>query len=148
MLKVKEITLQDREHTFTFVIKEMPVTQLESWITRALLVATSAGVKLPGGGTPGLASAGELLAEKGLGLISTLGALDYDRVKPLLDEMLGCCYRKIDKVQERCTPETVDGYIQDVTTLFKLRVEAFKLNLGFLQGELEKLSGSPESTNT
>lgn len=142
--KTVEITLEDRGNPLTFIIKEMPATKLESWIIRALLLIGGSGYgDIPEGAD--LKKAGEYLAEKGIGV---LGALDYEKAKPLLDELLGCCSRRIDKHEERCTPENVDGYIEDAMTLFKLKVEAAKLNLGFLRAEVEKLSGFRSGENT
>lgn len=130
-----ELTLEDRGKQLQFVVKEMPATKLEAWIIRALLLIAGAGIEVPGGSD--LRRAGEFLANKGVG---ALGTLNYEKASPLLDDLLGCCYRKLDRVEERCTPDSVDGYIEDVTTLFKLRMEAAKLNLGFLKAEVEKLS--------
>ena len=142
----KEITvdIQDRDNTWTFRIKEMPATKLESWMTRAaLLLAGSGSAALPQ--ETGLKEAWDALAEKGLDLgtlLSALGQADYDKAKPLLDELLTCCSRVLGSVEERCTPETVDGYIEDVATLVKLRWEAAKLNLSFLAEGLGNLSAS------
>ena len=137
-----EITIEDRGNPLHFIIEEMPATKLEAWIIRALLLIAGAGIEVPDGAD--LRKAGAFLADKGIG---ALGSLDFEKARPLLDELLGCCFRKIDKVKERCTPDTVDGYIEDVTTLFKLRMEAAKLNLGFLKAEVEKLSDSREQPN-
>jgi hypothetical protein len=132
-----EIQLEDRDKTLNFVIKEMPATQLESWITRAVLLLAGSGLSgMPGG--MNIQKAGEYLSEKGLGVLSTLS---YEKAAPLLDELLACCYRKVGDHLERCTPGSVDGYIEDVATLFKLRAEAIKLNLGFLLAETGPLSG-------
>ncbi|MDR2947125.1 MAG: hypothetical protein LBV79_10315 [Candidatus Adiutrix sp.] len=139
-----EIKIEDRENTFDFVIEEMSATKLESWIVRALLLLAASGHDgVPAGAD--IQKAGKLLAEKGLSL---LGTLDYAQAQPLLDEMLGCCYRKIGGLKERCTPEVVDGYVEDVTTLVKLRMEAAKLNLGFLLAEDGPLSDFRRSPNT
>lgn len=141
----KEITIdiQDRDQRLTFRIREMPATKLESWIIRALLLAAGSGAQVPDGAD--IRAAGAFLAEKGL---SALGNIDFEKARPLLDELLGCCSRLVENVEERCTAQSVDAYIQDVATLFKLRMEAIKLNLGFLGPEAERLSGYPEKPNT
>ena len=72
--------------------------------------------------------------------------MDYAKAKPLLDEMLGCCYRVIDRMEERVTPETADAYISDMSTLFKLRLEAFKVNFSFFGNGSP--SASPEKPST
>jgi hypothetical protein len=137
------ITIQDRDQELTFKIREMPATKLESWIIRALLLVAGSGAQVPDGSD--IKAAGAFLAEKGL---NALGNIDFEKARPLLDELLGCCSRVIERIEERCTPETVDAYILDVKTLFTLRMEAIKLNLGFLGPEAARLSGSPEEPST
>jgi len=141
----KEITIdiQDRDQTLTFRVREMPATKLESWIIRALVLVAGSGARVPGGAD--IKAAGAFLAEKGL---AALGNVDFEKAKPLLDELLGCCSRVIERMEERCTPESVDAYILDVATLFRLRMEALKLNLGFLGPEVERLSGSHAKPST
>lgn len=137
------ITIEDRGQPLTFKIREMSAIRLESWIIRALLIIAGSGTQVPEGSD--IRAAGAFLAEKGLGAFSNI---DFDKAQPLLDELLGCCSRVVEKVEERCTPQSVDNYIMDVTTLFKLRMEAIKLNLGFLGPEVERLSGSQEKTSS
>lgn len=141
----KEITvdIQDRDQLLTFKIKEMPATKLESWIIRALLLVAGSGAQVPDGSD--IKAAGAFLAEKGL---AALGNIDFEKARPLLDELLGCCSRVVEKVEERCTADSVDAYIFDVKTLFTLRMEAIKLNLGFFVPEAERLSGSPEKPSS
>ena len=66
-------------------------------------------------------------------LFSALEKLDYTKVKELSDILLGCCYRVVGKMEEKCTPETVDGYIEDFRTLLTLKKEAFSLSFDFFQ---------------
>ena len=135
MRNEKIIELEDRGNKLTFKIREMSATQLEDWTMRAVLVLAGAGSDIPASG--GVEGIGKYLAEHGL---AAIGAVDYAKAKPLLDEMLGCCSRVIDKMEERVTPETADAYIEDMSTLFKLRLEAFKVNFSFFG------SGSPSSS--
>ena len=122
----KIIDIEDRGKKLTFKVREMSATQLEDWTMRAVLVLAGAGSDIPASG--GVEGIGKYLAEHGL---AAIGNVDYAKAKPLLDEMLGCCSRVIDKVEERVTPETADAYIEDMGTLFKLRLEAFKVNFSF-----------------
>lgn len=137
------ITIQDRDQELTFKIREMPATKLESWIIRALLLVAGSGAQVPDGSD--IKAAGAFLAEKGL---TALGNIDFEKAQPLLDDLLGCCSVTIDRLEKRLTPDIVDDHILDVTTLFKLRMEAIKLNLGFLGPEVERLSGSPVKPNS
>lgn len=146
MRKEIMLTLEDRGKTLTFKIREMPATQLESWIFRTLLVLTGNGMDLPAQGDIG--SVARYLLEHGL---RGLGGVDYEQARPLLDELLGCCFRVISGArggaEQQVTPATADGYIEDVTTLLTLRLEALKLNLGFFAAAVPSFSPqAPERT--
>ena len=141
MRQSKIIDIEDRGKKLTFKVTEMSATQLEDWTMRAVLVLAGAGSDIPANG--GVEGIGKYLAEHGL---AAIGAVDYAKAKPLLDEMLGCCSRIIDKMEERVTPETADAYIEDMATLFKLRLEAFKTNFAFFGHGGQ--SASPEKPST
>ena len=141
MRNEKTIELEDRGNKLTFKIREMSATQLEDWTMRAVLVLAGAGSDIPAGG--GVEGIGKYLAEHGL---AAIGNVDYAKAKPLLDEMLGCCYRVIDRMEERVTPETADAYIGDMTTLFKLRMEALKMNFSFFGSGSSSVSPEKGST--
>ena len=135
MRQEKRITMEDRGGKLEFVVREMSATQLEDWTMRAVLVLAGAGSDIPANG--GVEGIGKYLAEHGL---AAIGNVDYQKAKPLLDEMLACCSRVVDKMEEKVTPETADTYIMDMSTLFKLRLEAFKVNFSFFG------NGSPSAT--
>ena len=135
MRQEKHITIEDRGGKLDFVIREMSATQLEDWTMRAVLVLAGAGSDIPANG--GVEGISKTLAEHGL---AAIGAVDYAKAKPLLDEMLACCSRVVDKMEEKVTPETADAYIMDMSTLFKLRLEAFKVNFSFFG------NGSPSAS--
>ena len=132
MRKEKTITLKDRERELTFKVREMSATQLESWIIRAGLLLAGTGMlesaEVSKGAGDVMAQAGKAIAEGGL---SALGKMDYEKAKPLLDELLACCTRIDGGMEQHLTPEVVDGIIEDVKTLFALRKEALALNFGF-----------------
>lgn len=134
----KTITLEDRGKKLTFKIQEMSATQLEDWSLRAVLVLAAAGSDVPI--DEGFEGAVKYLSSHGF---AALGAVDYKKAKPLLDEMLGCCYRIVDRVEERVTTDTADAYIEDMTTLLKLRIEAFRINFSFFENG--GTSASPEN---
>ena len=135
MLREKTVTIEDRGNPLTFRIREMPAVQLESWTMRAVLVLAGAGSDVPADG--GVEGAAAYLAKHGL---SALGRIDFDKAKPLLDEMLGCASRVVDRIEERVTPETADAYISDFRTLLKLRKECLALNFDFFS------AGAPSAT--
>ena len=108
---------------------------------RAALVLANAGSEVETKG--GIESIGKYISEHG---IAALGNVDYAKARPLMDEMLGCCYRVIDNMEEKVTPETADAYVEDMRTLLKLRMEAFRVNFGFF-GSGGK-PATPEDPNT
>lgn len=133
MRKEKTIVIDDRGRSLTFKIREMSALRLESWIARAgillaatgILDETKADVRNVGDIAAGVARA---VGESG---ISALGRLDYDKARPLLDELLSCCSRVDAGVEQPLTPDVLEGFIEDVRTLFTLRKEALALNFGF-----------------
>ncbi|MBD5417373.1 MAG: hypothetical protein HDR50_06885 [Desulfovibrio sp.] len=158
MRKEKKITVNDRGRELAFTVREMPATKLESFIVRAGLLLAASGLAdgLLGGAhgegqeaeAPDVAhvmeAAGRMLGQdKGAGLIRALGALDYDKARPLLNDLLGCC--TLEGSVAPLSEETADAVIEDVRTLFTLRKEALVLNLGFFA--LAGQSGSQESAN-
>lgn len=151
MRKEKKIIVNDRGRELAFVVREMPATKLESFIVRAGLLIAGAGLAdgLLGGKKPDepldaahvMQAAGKMAARgDGGDLLRALGAVDYEKARPLLDDLLGCC-TPADSVAP-LTPETVDGIIEDVRTLFTLRKEALALNLDFFAAAGH--SGSPQ----
>lgn len=149
-LKESIITLKDGDQELTFRVRQMPATKLESWIIRAaLLIGGVAGSDMPGlDGIRDGREAGSYIMGNLKGLLPRLGQLDYEKAKPLMDELLACCWRKIDRHEQQCLPENVDDFIQDVSTLLKLRGEALKINLGFLSLGAGSNSGSQDTHNT
>jgi len=134
MRKEKLITLNDRGNEMTFKIREMPAMKLESWLARAgLLLAGTGAFDGKEVATPGdaIQKAGAMLSQGG---ISALANIDYEKAQPLLDDLLACCSRVDAGIEQKMTPETVDGIIEDVRTLFALRKEALLLNMGFFMG--------------
>ena len=134
MRKEKKIVVNDRGRELAFVVREMPATKLESWIVRAGLLIAGAGLAdgLLGGKSAGepldvahvMQAAGQMAAQGG-DLLRALGTVDYEKARPLLNELLECC-TPADAVTP-LTPETADGIIEDVRTLFTLRKEALAL---------------------
>ena len=133
MRKEKTIVIDDRGRSLTFKIREMSALRLESWIARAGILLAATGildetrvdVRNAGEIAAGVARA---VGESG---ISALGRHDYDKARPLLDELLSCCSRVDAGVEQPLTPDVLEGFIEDVRTLFTLRKEALALNFGF-----------------
>lgn len=145
--KEKTITLRDEEQELTFKIKQMSAVALERWLIQvALLLCPTALAASTSSAIKELTS--NISKEGFVALLNALSGVEYAKAEPLLNDLLNCCSRVVENVEERCTPQTVDNYIMDVRTLFKLRIEAAKLNLGFMLGEGGLLYASPEKPNT
>lgn len=138
MRKEKTVTLEDRGNKLVFKIREMSATAAEFWIMRLIKTLGAAGVKIPGGAD--LAGAMRYFVANSR---EVMAALDVESVRGLFDDLLRSCSRVVGKVEEPCTPETVDDYIEDVRTLWALKMAALEVNFGFF-GE-DKRSESPRS---
>lgn len=132
MLKEKLITINDNGNPIQFKVKQLTATKQEELIVKALLLLANKEI-----GDVDV----DKLRDNPSGVLDSkvifgaLEKLDYTKVKEISDVLLGCCYRIIGKVEERCTPDTVDGYIEDFRTLLTLKKEAFQLSFGFFAQE-------------
>lgn len=131
MRETRDVVIDDDGIQLTFRIQQMPATRLEDWLYRAAQVVGNA-LDIP--------SAGDIEEALGKNLLSALMSADYSRAKPLLDDMLGTASRVVDGVLYPCTIDTVDGYIGNVTTLMRLRLECLKVNLVFLPRVIQSIS--------
>ena len=131
MLKEKIITISDNGNSIQFKIRQLTATQQEELIVKGLLLLANKDVgdvdmdKLRNNAT--------VFNTKML--FAALEKVDFTKIKEISDVLLGCCYRIVGKMEERCTPETVDGYVEDFRTLFTLKKEAFMLSFGFFVQE-------------
>ena len=122
----KVFSLQDGEQYLTFSVRKMPPAQLERWLLRANALLLQ-GAAMP---EDGYLAACRTLAKGGpLALLRNGYSAE---AQALGDELLACCSRRLDNMDVHCTPDAVDGFIQEVTTLFTLKNEALKLNLDFM----------------
>ncbi len=125
----KEVTveLQDDGNNMTFRVRQMSVSTRIGFGIRAMIEMARSGVEFPDG--MGFDEAIPYLASSGLPAITKMvGGLEYERVHPLLNELLACCSRVIGNHTQVCTPETIDDYLCESGTLIALYAEAFKIN--------------------
>ncbi len=126
MRKESEIILIDRGRELLFIIKEMPASKLEKWLMQVVLLLSKSENQLNEYADSNIIS--NLLTKKGLSLLSSI---DFNKAEPLLDELFSCVHRKVDNALIAVTPQNIDTFIEDVETLFRLRLEVLKLNLSF-----------------
>ena len=123
MRKEIEIKIEaGRDAGKVFKIEEMPAVQMDRWVTRALCMLGRSG--------SGISAIGGSTMEE---LLQAFSKLDFKDSEPLLYELLACCSFKKDGTLVKMEGSMVDSVIEDWTTIFKLRIEALKLNLGFLE---------------
>lgn len=125
MIKSKIITIKDGENELRFKIRQMPATDMESWVLRVAQLAASADLGDTSKGIEGVIS--EIIKNPQ----KFISSVDYAKFKPLWDELLKCCSKVDDRVEQQCDIENVDTYISNFVTLVRLRVEVLNLNFGF-----------------
>jgi hypothetical protein len=109
---------------------------------RVLLALMSSNIQLPEDFEQ-LGMAG--LAELGL---KAVAGLRWEVAEPLLSEMMACVQRIPDPAKphiHRVIIESADD-IEEISTRLKLRVEVWKLHMGFLQAVAPSLSGKLKAT--
>lgn len=149
MRREKNIEINDRGNMRKFRIVEMSAIQQQDWIMRALLLLTSTdAAKMEFGGS----EQGKLMdnfvrsiVKKGF---SMFAGLDYEKVKPLRNELLSCCYRTDGGIEQRCTPENIEGFIDDMKTLFLLEKEALAHNFSFFMDVMAKADDKNQTSQT
>jgi len=125
------IDTDGRDQGKVFVLHEMPATQAEKWAAKAFLALAASGVDVP----ENIMSAG-LLGWAHLG-IKALSGMSFADAEPLLDEMFGCVAIIPDPQKPQITrgcnglAPLVESDIEEVSTRVRLRMELFKLHLGF-----------------
>ena len=95
---------------------------MDRWATRALIALGRAK-------KGGIATLGSMSIDE---LLSALSEVDYQIAEPLLQELLECCDFVKNGQSIVLKKDMVDGIVEDWTTLFKLRMEALNLCVGFL----------------
>ena len=125
-----EIKIEDgRDAGKVFKITELPAVQMDKWATRALLLLGKAGMNIS-----------VLNSMKVEDILAALSKADYNETEQLLQVMLESCSFQKDGVSVAMKGAMVDSVIEEWTTVFRLRIEAIKLNLGFLEQDAESAS--------
>ncbi|WKS98302.1 phage tail assembly chaperone [Gallibacterium anatis] len=123
-LKTKEILIESgRDKGTKFIIEEMPIAKADKWAMKLFLALSGAGFD-----TSSLNNG--MVSVAGL-TVAVLKNLPEEKVIALADELLECVKIVPDGGQPRALNLNFND-IQDVTTLFKLRMEVLKLHIGFL----------------
>jgi hypothetical protein len=141
-----DVTIDDgspdtnRDFGKVFHVREMPAMQAEKWATRALLAVSRSGIDIGeviGGGMQGIAVLG----------LKALASVNFYEVEPLLDEMMACITLKPDINKPNFSRAIVDGEIEEVRTLIKLREEVLRLHVDFsAAGSLSRSTSETPAT--
>ena len=128
--KIITIESENRDKGKQFKIVEMSALQAERFATKIILAIANSGAEIEGNDTQGI-EALQLLQKIGLAGIMKL---KYDQAEPLLEDLISCCsfVDKKTKTSVSLNSSNVDSIIEEISTLFKIRFEAFGLVFGFL----------------
>jgi hypothetical protein len=120
-----------------FLITEMSAEQGESWAMRVLLALMASNVQIPEGFEQlGMAA----LAELG---IRSLAGLRWEVAEPLLREMFECVQIVADPLKAFATTRALmPEDVEEISTRIKLRMEIWKLHMGFLGAVAPSLNGN------
>lgn len=136
--KTLQFTVQDegRDQGKVFLLRELSASEAERWALRAFLGAASQGIDVP----EDLVHAGMAgLARFGLGFVTKL---PWPVAEPLLAEMFACVLIIPNPGNPAIVRALVEDDIEEVATRVKLRLEVFKLHVGFLQAAAPSTSDS------
>ena len=128
----KEIDYQaeyGRDAGKLFRITEMSAVKAEKWCLRAFFTLLNAKVDLPeeitSSGFAGLMSLG----------LDAFSRVPYEAAVPLWDELMDCIKYVPTSKQPNFTRPLIEGDVEEVQTLLKLRKAVFDLHIDFLKKE-------------
>lgn len=140
MLKERIITLNDNGNQLKFKVRQLPATEQEKLVVKVILLF--ANKELEGFSPEELKKNPHRVLNSKV-LFSALERLDYEKVEPISNMLLSCCYRINGNMEEQCTPDTVNGYIESFTTLLSLKKAALEVSFDFFANV-----GNSQATNS
>lgn len=131
MLKEIEFTVDaGRDAGKTFKITELPAVQMDKWLTRLLGCFANQGLTIY-----------DIQEMTFAQMCASIYKIDSDEEKErLFDELLASCSLKKEGVDIVMKGNNINGFVEEWRTLFRLREEALKLNLGFFENGEESTS--------
>lgn len=144
MRKEVFVTLQDGGNDVMFRITQMPAMQQARWTSKALIMLAGTGAVT----NLNMFEVNKLqkqFEKDGIKmLVDLIGKLEFEKVEPLLNELLACCAHVPDKTKRNfvvnMTADNLDSVIGDFQNVYKLAIEAFKVNF------TSSAAGSPSPT--
>ena len=131
MLKDIEFTMDaGRDAGKTFKITELPAVQMDRWMTRLLGCFAKQDKTI-----------GDIVNMTFAELANNIYKIESEDEKELLfNELLASCSLKKEGIDIPMKENNINLYIDDWQTLFRLKEEALKLNLGFFENGEESTS--------
>lgn len=139
----KEIAITEgSDEGKTFIVSQMPLLAGDRWANRAALAVMKSGVDVSAlKGLDGLDRGADftgLLDIAGIinAVLKALGGMEESVAQELLDELVKVVKIKLPDGSSRpiiAPTEYSDGDITSIGTLWKIRIEAIKVNLDFLK---------------
>lgn len=144
MRKEVFITLQDGGNDVMFRITQMPAIPQARWVSKALIMLANTGV-VTNFNVFEVDKLKKQFEKDGIKmLVDLIGKLEYEKVEPLLNELLACCAHVPDKTKRNfvvnMTADNLDSVIGDFQNVYKLAFEAFNVNF------TSSAAGSPSPT--
>lgn len=122
MLREVEFTMDEgRDAGKTFKIKELPAFQMDRWITRLIGCFAKENITMF-----------DLVDMPFIELVNNIYKIESEKEKnELFDELLASCYLKKEGIDIPMKDNNVNSFVDEWQTLYRLKEEALKLNLGF-----------------
>lgn len=144
MLKVKTIELMDGSNSFTFEVRQMSAVQLYDYMNRLVLLFADGNLKITMDSD--LGDLGKLFLADGLGMLK---GIDYEKARPMMDELLGCCWHVVKGTdKQRLSLDILDAIITDPRNIYKLLVASIKHNFGFFMAGVKETEVEESQSNT
>jgi hypothetical protein len=127
---------EGRDKGKLFLLTEMSASKGEAWATRVLLALMASNVNLP-----------ENFADLGMAALAELGiralsGLKWDVAAPLLAEMFDCIEIIPDPKKTHIHRPLIEEDVEEIQTRVILRMEVWKLHMGFLMAVIPSLEGT------
>lgn len=139
MRKTREFTIEanNRDKGKRFRITEMSAVAQEKWATKAIMAIANSGIELPNGAEnlQGIEGLSKLIIQTG---IKALLNVKYELAEPLYEELLSCCEylgNKGENISRPLSQSTAEEVIEEITTLFTIRYQVWKLHTDFFTQE-------------
>lgn len=128
--KVVKIENDSRDKGLKFEVTEMPLADADRWARRVALAMMRSGTRMTNSDLMDLKTTAGILEIAKFG-ITAFGHMDENLAIELTDELIDKCVKIIPSSGE--AREIVEGDIKSISTMMRLRWEAFGVHNDFLE---------------